>query len=432
MTSFSELGLMEQLCQAVAAEGYHPATPIQLQAIPVILAGQDVLGVAQTGTGKTAAFALPILHRLAAAKKRPAPRKIRCLVLTPTRELATQVGAGFGTYGAHLRMKRTVITGGVGFAPQMAALQAGCDIVVATPGRLLDLASRGYAQLDEVECFVLDEADRMFDMGFINDIKKIIALLPAQRLNLLFSATMPPAITALAAATLRNHKRIEVTPSATTVDRIEQKVLFVAKDKKRDLLVSLMEQHKINRVIIFTRTKHGANRLAEQLSREGISSEAIHGNKSQGARQRALSEFQAGKVRALVATDLAARGIDVDGVTHVINYELPNEPESYVHRIGRTARAGADGIALSFCDMEEIAYLRAIEKVIRQVVPADDAHAFHCAATAQMRNSPHAKPPKMNRQNFGGQPRGGKAADPRGGRMNESRNNRFSRTKRAA
>jgi ATP-dependent RNA helicase RhlE len=423
MTSFVELGLMEPICQAVAAEGYQTATPIQEQAIPVVLAGQDVLGLAQTGTGKTAAFSLPILHRLAAAKKRPGPRKVRCLVLTPTRELAVQVGASFGTYGVHLRMKRTVITGGVGFNPQMAALQAGCDVVVATPGRLLDLATRGYADLNEVECFVLDEADRMFDMGFINDIKKIIAMLPKERLNLLFSATMPPAVAQLAAQTLRNHKRIEVSPASSTVERIDQKVLFVKKDQKRDLLVSLVKEQEINRVIIFTRTKHGANRLAEQLDKSGVRAEAIHGNKSQGARQRALNDFSAGKVRALVATDLAARGIDVDGVTHVINYELPNEPESYVHRIGRTARAGADGVALSFCDMEEIAYLRAIEKVIKQQVPADDSHGFHCAQTAGLRNSPHMKAPSL-RQNRG-------QNHNNNNRPREQRN-RFQRNKRAA
>jgi ATP-dependent RNA helicase RhlE len=397
MTTFTDLGLMAPICQAVAAEGYETATPIQEQAIPVVLAGQDVLGLAQTGTGKTAAFSLPILQRLAEAKKRPGPKKVRCLVLTPTRELAVQVGASFATYGVHLRFKRTVITGGVGFTPQMNALAGGLDIVVATPGRLLDLAQRGYAQLDQVECFVLDEADRMFDMGFINDIKKIIAMLPKERLNLLFSATMPPAVAQLAEQTLRNHKRIEVTPASSTVERIEQKVMFVQKDKKKDLLVSVLKEHDINRVIIFTRTKHGANRLAEQLGKNGITAEAIHGNKSQGARQRALGDFQSGKVRALVATDIAARGIDVDGISHVVNYELPNEPESYVHRIGRTARAGADGIALSFCDMEEIAYLRAIEKVIRQAVPGDDAHPFHDAAIAGQRNSPHAKPPKLQR-----------------------------------
>ncbi|MBV8467196.1 MAG: DEAD/DEAH box helicase, partial [Burkholderiales bacterium] len=397
MTSFSDLGLMAPICQAVAAEGYETATPIQEQAIPVVLSGQDVLGLAQTGTGKTAAFSLPILHRLAEAKKRPGPKKVRCLVLTPTRELAVQVGASFATYGVHLRFKRTVITGGVGFTPQMNALAGGLDIVVATPGRLLDLAQRGYAQLDEVECFVLDEADRMFDMGFINDIKKIIAMLPKQRVNLLFSATMPPAVAQLAEQTLKNHKRIEVTPASSTVERIEQKVMFVQKDKKKDLLVSVLKEQDINRVIIFTRTKHGANRLAEQLGKQGIPAEAIHGNKSQGARQRALSEFQSGKVRALVATDIAARGIDVEGVSHVVNYELPNEPESYVHRIGRTARAGAEGVALSFCEMEEIPYLRAIEKVIRQEVPGDDAHAFHDASIASQRNSSHIKPPQLQR-----------------------------------
>ncbi len=403
MTLFSELGLIEPICKAVAAEGYTEATPIQTQAIPTILSGQDVLGVAQTGTGKTAAFSLPILQRLAASKRPAAPRKTRALILTPTRELAHQVGASFATYGINLRMKRCIINGGVGMQPQINALQAGCDIVVATPGRLLDLIVRGHLSLDAVECFVLDEADRMLDMGFIHDVTKIIAMLPAQRLNLLFSATMPPAVAALAARTLKNHKRIEVTPSATTVERIEQRVLFVAKDKKRDLLVSVLQGGTVSRAIVFARTKHGANRLAEQLVRSGIKSEAIHGNKSQGARQRALSEFQSGRVQALVATDIAARGIDVEGVSHVINFELPNEPESYVHRIGRTARAGADGIALSFCDSEEIAYLRAIETTIRQEVPADETHPFHCAVTARMRGSSSARPPK--RQQGGGQAR---------------------------
>src|SRR5579859_6015942 len=392
MTSFSDLGLMAPICQAVAAEGYETATPIQEQAIPIVLSGQDVLGLAQTGTGKTAAFSLPILQRLAEAKKRPGPKKVRCLVLTPTRELAVQVGASFATYGVHLRFKRTVITGGVGFTPQMNALAGGLDIVVATPGRLLDLAQRGYAQLDEVECFVLDEADRMFDMGFINDIKKIIAMLPKQRLNLLFSATMPPAVAQLAEQTLRNHKRIEVTPASSTVERIEQKVMFVQKEKKKDLLVSVLKEQNINRVIIFTRTKHGANRLAEQLGKHGVTAEAIHGNKSQGARQRALSEFQTGKVRALVATDIAARGIDVDGVSHVINFELPNEPESYVHRIGRTARAGNSGIALSFCDASERGFLRDIEKLTRRpLTPVGEVPDFSSSRHAP--KSPRAQDP---------------------------------------
>jgi ATP-dependent RNA helicase RhlE len=400
MTAFTHFGLLEPICRAVAAQGYSEATPIQERAIPAVLAGRDVLGVAQTGTGKTAAFALPILHRLASNKRPLTAGVVRALVLTPTRELAVQVGGCFGDYAQHLRLKHFVVTGGVGMNPQLAAVQGGLDVLVATPGRLLDLVARRAINLNAVETFVLDEADRMLDMGFIYDVRKIVAMLPKQRLNLLFSATMPPTVATLAATILKDHERIEVTPQATTVERIEQRVLFVNKDKKRDLLVDLLRDKSVNRAIVFARTKHGANRLAEQLMQRGIKAQAIHGNKSQGARQRALSEFQAGSVLALVATDLAARGIDVEGVTHVINYELPNEPESYVHRIGRTARAGADGIALSFCDAEEIAYLRAIEKTIRQVVPVDDSHAYHCPATALLRTSPTQKPPRrpMNNQ----------------------------------
>ncbi len=392
MALFLDLGLIEPICHAVAAEGYAVATPIQEQAIPAVLAGRDVLGVAQTGTGKTAAFALPILQRLASDSRRAAPRTVRALVLTPTRELAQQVGRSFLTYGVHLRRKCVVVTGGVGMNPQIAALQGGADVLVATPGRLLDLVMRGAVKLDKVESFVLDEADRMLDMGFIHDVKKILALLPVARVNLLFSATMPPAVSTLAGSFLKNHLRIEVTPASTTVERIEQRVLFVAKDKKRQLLVEVLRDKAVRRAIVFARTKHGANRLAEQLIKSGVKAEAIHGNKSQGARQRALSEFEAGRVSTLVATDIAARGIDVEGVSHVINFELPNEPESYVHRIGRTARAGAEGIALSFCDADEIAYLKAIEKTIRQPVPADESHPYHCAATAGMRLANTAKP----------------------------------------
>ncbi|MDR3435245.1 DEAD/DEAH box helicase [Telmatospirillum sp.] len=413
MTTFVELGLIEPLCHAVSAEGYEVATPIQEKAIPIVLAGRDVLGVAQTGTGKTAAFALPILQRLTEDKRRAGPKGVRALILTPTRELAQQIGKCFATYGVHLRLKRTVITGGVGMQPQIQSLQAGCDIVVATPGRILDLAMRGHVRLDGVETFVLDEADRMLDMGFIHDVKKIAALLPAERLTLLFSATMPVAVSSLAGGLLRNHERIEVTPQSTTVERIEQRVMFVSKDKKRDLLLDILRGGKVTRAIVFARTKHGANRLAEQLVKSGVKAEAIHGNKSQGARQRALADFHSGRVSTLVATDIAARGIDVDGISHVINFDLPNEPESYVHRIGRTARAGAEGIALSFCDADEIAYLKAIEKVIRQPVPADETHRFHSEAIAHLRLGPAVKP--KGRPGNSSRPAGGSRGNGRPG-----------------
>jgi ATP-dependent RNA helicase RhlE len=394
METFCALGLAEPICRAVAEQGYQAATPIQEQVIPLALAGQDVLGLAQTGTGKTAAFALPMLQRL--GKSRLAPRRMRALILAPTRELAHQIGACFADYGTHLRLKHVVVTGGVGIHPQIATLQRGCDVLIATPGRLIDLVEHRHAELDAVETFVLDEADRMLDMGFIHDVRKIVSWLPARRQNLLFSATMPPSVSSLAESLLdKDHRRVEVTPQATTVERIAQRVMFVAKDKKRDLLVDVLRDKAVTRAIVFARTKHGANRLVEQLGRSGLTAEAIHGNKSQGARQRALADFQSGRVRTLVATDIAARGIDVEGVSHVINFDLPNEPESYVHRIGRTARAGADGVALSFCDADEVDYLRAIEKTIRQPVPADDKHRFHCEATARLRtasSAPRGKP----------------------------------------
>jgi ATP-dependent RNA helicase RhlE len=411
MTSFSELGLIEPILHAIAAEGYETATPIQAQAIPLLLAGHDVLGIAQTGTGKTAAFALPILQRLSQERRPPAPRAVRALILTPTRELAHQVSTCFATYGAHLRLKRATVTGGVGMMPQVQSLQGGLDILVATPGRLLDLASRGHVRLDGVESFVLDEADRMLDMGFIHDVRKVVALLPAQRLTLLFSATMPPEVASLAETILSDYRRVEVTPASTTVERIDQRVMFVAREKKRELLVEVLRDKSVKRAIVFARTKHGANRVSEQLQRSGIKAAAIHGNKSQGARQRALADFSSGAVRALVATDIAARGIDVDGVTHVINFELPNEPESYVHRIGRTARAGAEGIALSFCDADEVAYLRSIEKTIRQPVPPDEGHAFHCADVASLHAKPGGAPrPKSSRR---GPPRGRRSENQR-------------------
>ena len=355
--------MAEPICRALKAEGYDLPTPIQTRAIPHLLSGRDLLGIAQTGTGKTAAFALPILQRLAANRVRPAPKSARVLVLTPTRELAAQIGDSFRTYGRHLGLKQTVVFGGVGQRPQVDALLRGLDILIATPGRLLDLMNQRHVRLDLVETFVLDEADRMLDMGFIRDVRKIVATLPKQRQTQLFSATMPADIGRLAGEILHDPVRIEVTPSATTVERVEQRVYFVDAGQKRALLADVLKNPALSRVIVFTRTKHGANRVAEQLARNGVAAEAIHGNKSQTARERALEGFRRGRARVLVATDIAARGIDIDGVTHVINFEIPNVPESYVHRIGRTARAGANGTALSFCAQDERGYLRDIERL---------------------------------------------------------------------
>jgi len=379
--SFEDLALVEPIRRALKDEGYATPTPIQAQAIPQLLAGQDLLGIAQTGTGKTAAFALPILQRLAASRGQAGLQRktARCLVLTPTRELALQIGDSFRAYGRHLGLRSLVIFGGVGQNPQVAGMARGVDILTATPGRLLDLLGQGHLRLDAIETVVLDEADRMLDMGFIHDVKKIVALLPKQRQTLLFSATMPSAIARLAAGILRDPVRVEVTPPSTTVELIEQRVAFVERAGKREMLCAMLRDRALARVLVFTRTKHTANRVAEQLTRAGFSAEAIHGNKSQGARQRALEGFRAGHVRVLVATDIAARGIDVDGITHVVNYELPNVPDTYVHRIGRTARAGAAGAAISLCDGEERAYLRDIERTIGRKVPVLDARAFRGA-----------------------------------------------------
>ncbi|NFV79631.1 DEAD/DEAH box helicase [Magnetospirillum aberrantis] len=404
MTTFSELGLAEPLIRALDAEGYTTPTPIQAQAIPHLLEGRDVLGIAQTGTGKTAAFALPILHRLNADRRRPAARTTRVLILTPTRELAVQIGEGFAAYGKNVRFKRAVIFGGVGQVPQVQAVAPGIEVLVATPGRLIDLMDQGHLTLTGVEMLVLDEADRMLDMGFIHAVRKIAAKLPKKRQTLLFSATMPDSVAELAAGLLHDPVRVEVTPVATTAEKIDQKVLFVTRDNKRALLVDLLRDKAVGRAIIFTRTKHGANRVAEALSKSGVAADAIHGNKSQGARQKALNAFKTGDIRALVATDIAARGIDVDGITHVINFELPNEPESYVHRIGRTARAGADGIALSLCDAEEVAYLRQIEKTIRMPVPVEVEHEWHAEGIHKIHVSkgPAPKPPAQGQRGRGG------------------------------
>ncbi len=365
---FADLGLAEPLLRALAAEGYDEPTPIQIHAIPPLLSGRDLLGCAQTGTGKTAAFALPILQRLAAAP--PArQRVIRALILSPTRELASQIEERFRAYGRHLSLRSTVIFGGVGQSPQVDRLRAGIDILVATPGRLLDLMSQGQVNLVNLSCFVLDEADRMLDMGFIHDVRKVIAALPKRRQSLFFSATMPPDIEALAASILTQPARVAVTPVASTVERVNQSIYFVEKGDKPGLLERALRNPDYTRVLVFTRTKHGANKVAKFLNGVSIHAEAIHGNKSQSARETALANFKNGRTRVLVATDIAARGIDVDAVSHVINFDLPNEPESYVHRIGRTARAGAEGTAISFCSAEERAYLRDIERLIRQRVP---------------------------------------------------------------
>jgi len=371
---FSELGLAETLQRALAEREHTTPTPIQMKAIPEVLAGRDVVAIAQTGTGKTAAFALPILHRLASANcgvRASANRGVRArapraLVLAPTRELAIQIAGEFRAYGTHLQLPLAVIFGGVGQGPQVNTLARGVDILVATPGRLLDLMGQRRVDLRRVEHLVLDEADRMLDMGFVRDVRRILAALPTVRQSLLFSATMPSEVARLASDFLRDPVRVAVTPQATPVERIRQSVFHVPTAGKRRLLAGILDDPALTRVLVFARTKHGANRLATQLEKGGVAADAIHGNKSQGARQRALERFRRGEVRVLVATDIAARGIDIDDISHVINYELPNVPESYVHRIGRTARAGAGGIAYSFCDEDERNSLVQIESLIRQ------------------------------------------------------------------
>jgi len=369
MTDFNSLGLAPSLLDALTAKGFTTPTPIQAKAIPPALAGRDVLGLAQTGTGKTAAFALPTLQRLAAAGRKPAPKSARVLVLTPTRELASQVAETFEEFGAPLKLSTTVVYGGVGYTPQAKAMQRGVDVLVATPGRLLDLMNQGDANLGSVEVAILDEADRMLDMGFIHDVKKVVAKLPKERQTLFFSATMPDSVAGLAASLLKDHVRVEVTPPASTVDRIQQSVMHMSQQDKPRALIALLQDPDWTRTIVFSRTKHGANRIAEKLEKAGISAAAIHGNKSQSARERALEGFRTGTVRALIATDIAARGIDVEGVSHVVNYDLPEVPEAYVHRIGRTARAGRDGVAVAFCAPDEKPLLKDIEKAIRRSVP---------------------------------------------------------------
>ncbi len=410
-TTFTELQILEPILRAIREQGYETPTPIQAQAIPPLLKGRDLLGIAQTGTGKTAAFALPILDFLARDPQRPLPRRPSVLVMTPTRELASQIGESFRSYGKYLGLSHAVVFGGVGQGAQVRALQKGVDILVATPGRLLDLMDQGHIDLRSVEVFVLDEADRMLDMGFIQPVRRVIAKLPKERQSLLFSATMPADILSLSQSILYKPQRIEVTPPATTVDRIAQSVLFVEKRDKSKLLGEVLTDKSIERVLVFTRTKRGADRVVQHLRKRGEQAEAIHGNKSQGARERALGAFRDGRVRVLVATDIAARGIDVRGITHVINFDLPNVPDSYVHRIGRTARAGRDGIALSFCDVDERSLLRDIEKAIRFRVPVVEKHPYQSKAPSapatvlprpkaqqRSRSRTHARKPSRTQQ----------------------------------
>jgi ATP-dependent RNA helicase RhlE len=373
--SFVELELSAKLLDAVRHEGYEIATPIQKEAIPPILAGCDLLGCAQTGTGKTAAFALPTLQRLSQASVPPRGRRIRCLVLAPTRELASQIAESFRVYGRFTNLRQTVIYGGVGQNPQVKALHYGADIVVATPGRLLDLMNQGYVDLRSVEILILDEADQMFDMGFIQDLKKIVSKVPRERQTLMFSATMPREIQNLAEQWLTNPVKVSVVPQGTTVERVEQSVYFIEKRKKPDLLIHFLKEQGATRTLVFMKTKHGADKLVKILGLRGVRAEAIHGNKSQAQRHRALTEFRSERLPVLVATDIAARGLDIDGVSHVINFDLPMTPESYVHRIGRTARAGAEGIAVTFCDREELSMLREIERLTRQRIPTAKATA---------------------------------------------------------
>jgi ATP-dependent RNA helicase RhlE len=411
LTTFSELGLAKPLLSALAGEGYVTPTPIQAMAIPEVMAGRDLLGIAQTGSGKTAAFALPILHRLAADKK-PAPRRgCRVLVLSPTRELASQIAESFRTYGAGMGFTVAVVFGGVKYGPQVRALAGGVDVLVATPGRLIDHLNEKLADLTSVETFVLDEADQMLDLGFLQPIKRIAAGLPKRRQTLFFSATMPTEIAKLAEDFLKDPARVQATPASTPVERIAQSILFVEGARKAPLLAELLEDAAWSRTLVFTRTKRGADRVAKYLETAGVPSAAIHGDKSQGQRERALAAFKAGEVRALVATDIAARGIDIDAVSHVVNYDLPYVPEAYVHRIGRTARAGASGSAVSLVADDERPLLKDIQKLTRQTIPSFDrrndrtlgaALAADRAMTPQADDRIHDKPPARGAHGGGG------------------------------
>ncbi len=403
-TTFDGLGLVEPLRLALKAENYLKPTPIQARTIPLLAAGKDLLGIAETGTGKTAAFALPILQRLSLQRLPRTPGAPHALILAPTRELASQIAERFGAYGRRLPLRAAVIFGGVNQHTQVKALKAGVDILIATPGRLLDLCNQRHVRLDKVSILVLDEADRMLDMGFIHDVRKIVSLCRRDRQTLLFSATMPPPIAKLAHDILNEPVRIDIAPAKIAVDRIEQRVFFVGAKEKRGLLESLLADRRMDRVLVFTRTKRGADRVCRSLVQAGFAATALHGNKAQNARVRALDAFRSGNVRILVATDIAARGIDVPNISHVVNYELPNEPESYVHRIGRTARAGAGGSALSFCDQNERPYLQAIERLMRSTVTVGE-HALAITPPAAFKPSTNGgtQAPGKRRRRFNGQ-----------------------------
>jgi ATP-dependent RNA helicase RhlE len=421
--AFQKLALIEPILKALTDEGYTTPTPIQQQSIPLVLERRDLLGCAQTGTGKTAAFAIPILQILHEEKHQETGRKqIKVLILTPTRELAIQIDESFAAYGRYTGLTHAVIFGGVSQVPQVNQLRQGVDILVATPGRLLDLMSQGYIGLQHLKIFVLDEADRMLDMGFIHDVKRVIIKLPAKRQTLFFSATMPPEIQKLADVLLTNPAKVEVTPVSSTVDKIDQTLYYVDKPNKPSLLLYLLKDKAVVTALVFTRTKHGADKVVKFLHKEDITAAAIHGNKSQNARQHALSQFKSGKLRVLVATDIAARGIDIDDLTHVINFELPEVPETYVHRIGRTGRAGNTGIAFSFCDAEERIELRDIQRLIGKNIPVTDSHPYPASNTnsAPVQRLPQRQ--SFNRQGGGNNSQGRR---PQGGgnfRANRSGN----------
>ncbi|MCX5619458.1 DEAD/DEAH box helicase [Bombella pollinis] len=411
MSSFRALGLAAPILQALDEEGYKTPTPIQAGAIPHLLKGKDLLGLAQTGTGKTAAFALPILHYLLETPRKATPRGARVLVLAPTRELVAQIGDNFAAYARHMKFSYAVIFGGVGQNRQVEAMKRGVDVLIAAPGRLLDLVGQGHIDLSTPEIVVLDEADRMLDMGFVHDIRKIVARLPEKRQTLLFSATMPASIRDLAHSLLHEPETVQVTPESSTVDRIRQAVLFVDSAQKKEALMMLVNNDRVVRAVVFTLMKHEANKVAEYLSKHGIPAAAIHGNKSQGARERAMQGFRDGSVRVLVATDIAARGIDVDEVSHVFNYDLPNVPEAYVHRIGRTARAGREGWAVSLCEAEQRAWLKEIEKRISKAVPVITDHPYH---SDDAQNSTLPPPVLGGGRGRGGRGRGGPSGGGRG------------------